>query len=159
VRQRPTSDACTRPASSGARLVLLCFTGMWGQNGPPARSRGVKRSSREKPRKGASSQAAEGERASTRRGHHERSQVLPRMVKTDEIFGIRVQCLLFGIGIVVLWLIFSLSLLCFRRSNNMLYPREDKETRTLLYACQSCEHEVDPLFVLRFIHSFSRFCY
>ncbi|XP_066395306.1 DNA-directed RNA polymerases II, IV and V subunit 9A-like [Miscanthus floridulus] len=25
--------------------------------------------------------------------------------------------------------------------NNMLYPREDKETRTLLYACQSCEHE------------------
>uniref|UniRef100_A0A804UEQ1 DNA-directed RNA polymerase II subunit RPB9-like zinc ribbon domain-containing protein n=1 Tax=Zea mays TaxID=4577 RepID=A0A804UEQ1_MAIZE len=29
----------------------------------------------------------------------------------------------------------------FRRSNNMLYPREDKETRTLLYACQTCEHE------------------
>ncbi|WVZ66685.1 hypothetical protein U9M48_015874 [Paspalum notatum var. saurae] len=28
-----------------------------------------------------------------------------------------------------------------RECNNMLYPREDKETRTLLYACQSCDHE------------------
>ncbi|ONM59617.1 DNA-directed RNA polymerase subunit [Zea mays] len=28
-----------------------------------------------------------------------------------------------------------------RECNNMLYPREDKETRTLLYACQTCEHE------------------
>ncbi|XP_066398094.1 DNA-directed RNA polymerases II, IV and V subunit 9A-like isoform X2 [Miscanthus floridulus] len=28
-----------------------------------------------------------------------------------------------------------------RECNNMLYPREDKETRTVLYACQSCEHE------------------
>jgi hypothetical protein len=45
----------------------------------------------------------------------------------------------------------------FRRSNNMLYPREDKETRTLLYACQTCEHEVDPLFVLRFVHYFPDF--
>uniref|UniRef100_A0A0E0LNB2 DNA-directed RNA polymerase subunit n=1 Tax=Oryza punctata TaxID=4537 RepID=A0A0E0LNB2_ORYPU len=25
--------------------------------------------------------------------------------------------------------------------NNMLYPREDKETHTLLYACNSCEHQ------------------
>lgn len=39
----------------------------------------------------------------------------------------------------------------------MLYPREDKETRTLLYACQTCEHEVDPLFVLRFVHYFPDF--
>nr|CAB3458609.1 unnamed protein product [Digitaria exilis] len=36
-----------------------------------------------------------------------------------------------------------------RECNNMLYPREDKETRTLLYACQSCDHEVDPVFLIR----------
>ncbi|KQK15125.1 DNA-directed RNA polymerases II, IV and V subunit 9A [Brachypodium distachyon] len=28
-----------------------------------------------------------------------------------------------------------------RHCNNMLYPREDKETRTLHYVCQSCEHQ------------------
>ncbi|KAL5198583.1 hypothetical protein ABZP36_002095 [Zizania latifolia] len=25
--------------------------------------------------------------------------------------------------------------------NNMLYPREDKEMRHLIYACQTCEHQ------------------
>ncbi len=26
-------------------------------------------------------------------------------------------------------------------SNNMLYPREDKQARQLLYACRNCEHK------------------
>lgn len=25
-------------------------------------------------------------------------------------------------------------------SNNMLYPREDKESRVLMYSCRNCEH-------------------
>lgn len=43
MRQRPSSDACTRAASDGAGLVLLCFTGMRGQGGPPTRSHGLKK--------------------------------------------------------------------------------------------------------------------
>jgi hypothetical protein len=33
-------------------------------------------------------------------------------------------------------------LISFSRSNNMLYPQEDKEMRTLHYACSACEHKV-----------------
>ena len=27
-------------------------------------------------------------------------------------------------------------------SDNMLYPQEDKEMHTLLYACSNCQHQV-----------------
>lgn len=45
------------------------------------------------------------------------------------------------------------------RSNNVLYPTEDKEEKLLLYACRNCNHEV-PLFSFAFhfyflLHSFS----
>jgi hypothetical protein len=40
----------------------------------------------------------------------------------------------------------------------MLYPREDKDTRTLFYACQACEHQVAPLFLLRRIRFLQIYC-
>ncbi|OAY71387.1 DNA-directed RNA polymerases II, IV and V subunit 9A, partial [Ananas comosus] len=36
----------------------------------------------------------------------------------------------------------AMSILKFcRECNNILYPKEDKETRTLLYACRNCDHQ------------------
>ena len=43
------------------------------------------------------------------------------------------------------YLIFSYVLyvcVCFGGSNNILYPKEDRERKVLLYACRNCDHQV-----------------
>lgn len=30
-------------------------------------------------------------------------------------------------------------------SNNILYPKEEREQKILLYACRNCDHQVTPL--------------
>lgn len=39
-------------------------------------------------------------------------------------------------------LIVSVDLLSLYCSNNILYPKEDKERKVLLYACRNCDHKV-----------------
>jgi DNA-directed RNA polymerase II subunit RPB9 len=34
-----------------------------------------------------------------------------------------------------------MSFFCFG-SNNILYPKEDREQKVLLYACRNCDHQV-----------------
>ncbi|PWZ28491.1 DNA-directed RNA polymerases II, IV and V subunit 9A [Zea mays] len=31
-----------------------------------------------------------------------------------------------------------------RECNNILYPKEDRDRRTLFFACRNCEHQVLP---------------
>jgi hypothetical protein len=124
---------------------------MWGCLGPTCQKHRVKRSRREKPRRGQRQAVTQPKvRRQRRRDHHERSQVLQRMVKPTifqhSCFDLKIR--FFDRG--VLWFGSCskiLLVLIIPRSNNMLYPREDKDTRTLLYACQTCEHQVVPVFL------------
>ena len=36
---------------------------------------------------------------------------------------------------------FVLQLLPFQECNNMLYPKEDKENKVLMYACRNCDYK------------------
>jgi len=48
---------------------------------------------------------------------------------------------------------FFLFIHCFCFSNNILYPKEDRDQKILLYACRNCDHQVLLLFFYPFSHT------
>lgn len=81
--------------------------------------------------------------------HHEYHEVLPRVVSTRSLTWIPfLWKWLFLADFLFLQIRVSYIVVvgdgvrCVFCSNNILYPREDREKKVLLYACRNCDHQV-----------------